>query len=78
MPDNAEKWGMRVESSLIVRRVLMKRAFGGDICLGFERLTCVPIQTRMVSKIILSREEIQWMKVHLLTEFCSAWRSGIS
>jgi hypothetical protein len=75
MPDNAGKWGMRIESSLVVRRVQTKRAFGGDIWLGFERLTCVPIQTRMVSKSMLSKEEIRWIKV---CEFALCWSARCS
>jgi Xaa-Pro aminopeptidase len=78
MPDNAGKWGMRIESSLVVRRVQTKRAFGGDIWLGFERLTCVPIQTRMVSKSMLSKEEIRWIKVCLFAASCGTWCLEIS
>ena len=36
---------------------------GGMIWLGFERLTCVPIQTRMVKERMLTREEKAWLKV---------------
>jgi Xaa-Pro aminopeptidase len=72
MSDNAGKWGMRIESSLIVRHVQTKRAFGGDIWLGFERLTCVPIQTRMVNKSMLSKEEIRWIKVCRFAASCGA------
>jgi Xaa-Pro aminopeptidase len=32
--------------------------------LGFERLTCVPIQTRMVLKHMLSKEEKEWLREH--------------
>lgn len=59
------KWGMRIESALAVRRVKTKGEFNGDIWLGFERLTCVPIQTRMVKESMLSKEEKQWLKVSL-------------
>ncbi|KAI0737462.1 Creatinase/aminopeptidase [Daedaleopsis nitida] len=60
----AGKWGMRIESALAVRRVATKGNFNGDIWLGFERLTCVPIQTRMVKEVMLSKEERQWLKDH--------------
>lgn len=40
-----------------------KGEFSGDIWLGFERLTCVPIQTRMVKENMLTKEEKQWLKV---------------
>jgi hypothetical protein len=61
--DEAGKFGIRLESSLIVKRVQTKRSFGGDIWLGFERLTCVPIQTKMALKSMLSKEEARWIKV---------------
>lgn len=37
--------------------------FNGDIWLGFERLTCVPIQTTMVVDSLLTDAERQWLKV---------------
>lgn len=40
-----------------------KGEFNGDVWLGFERLTCVPIQTRMVKESMLTKEEKQWLKV---------------
>ncbi|KAI0369605.1 Creatinase/aminopeptidase [Pilatotrama ljubarskyi] len=61
---NAGKWGMRIESALVVRRVKTKGQFNGDVWLGFERLTCVPIQTKMVKEVMLSKEERQWLKDH--------------
>lgn len=57
------KWGMRIESALAVRRVKTRGEFNGDIWLGFERLTCVPIQTRMVKDNMLTKEEKNWLKV---------------
>jgi Xaa-Pro aminopeptidase len=35
-----------------------------DSWLGFERLTCVPIQTRMVLEHMLSKEEKDWLNQH--------------
>jgi Xaa-Pro aminopeptidase len=58
---------MRIESALTVKKVRTKGEFNGDIWLGFERLTCVPIQTRMVKDAMLSKEEKQWLKVRSLT-----------
>ena len=40
-----------------------RREFNGDIWLGFERLTVVPIQSKMVKDGMLSKEEKQWLKV---------------
>ncbi|RPD54446.1 Creatinase/aminopeptidase [Lentinus tigrinus ALCF2SS1-7] len=61
---NAGKWGMRIESALAVCRIKTRGQFNGDIWLGFERLTCVPIQTKMVKEVMLSKEERQWLKNH--------------
>ena len=41
--------------------------------LGFERLTCVPIQTKMVREGMLTKEERQWLRVRSLS---SAYSSG--
>ncbi|KAI0646026.1 Creatinase/aminopeptidase [Trametes meyenii] len=61
---NAGKWGMRIESALFVKHVRTKGQYNGDVWLGFERLTCVPIQTKMVKEVMLSKEERQWLKDH--------------
>ncbi|TFK24757.1 aminopeptidase-P [Coprinopsis marcescibilis] len=58
------EWGMRIESALVVQRVTTKGKFNGDIWLGFERLTCVPIQTKMVKESMLTKEEKLWLKDH--------------
>lgn len=58
------KWGMRIESALAVRRVKTKGEFNGNVWLGFERLTCVPIQTKMVKESMLTKEERAWLKEH--------------
>lgn len=34
----------------------------GQVWLGFERLTVVPIQTKMVKETTLSKDEIAWIK----------------
>lgn len=62
---------MRIESALFVKRVKTKGEFNGDIWLGFERLTCVPIQTRMVKENLLSKEEKQWIKVCRSVRSCA-------
>jgi Xaa-Pro aminopeptidase len=58
------KWGMRIESALVVKKVKTRGEFNGDIWLGFDRFTCVPIQTRMVKESMLTKEEKQWLKDH--------------
>lgn len=59
------KWGIRIESALVVRRTNTRHghANGGNIWLNFERLTCVPIQTKMVKESMLTKEEKTWIKV---------------
>ncbi|KZV73275.1 Creatinase/aminopeptidase [Peniophora sp. CONT] len=57
-------FGVRLESALVVRSVHTKHEFNGPIWLGFERLTCVPIQPKMCVKEMMSREERQWLKNH--------------
>ncbi|KJA18357.1 hypothetical protein HYPSUDRAFT_145160 [Hypholoma sublateritium FD-334 SS-4] len=58
------KWGMRIESALVVKKVKTRGEFNGNVWLGFDRFTCVPIQTRMVKESMLTKEEKQWLKDH--------------
>lgn len=37
------------------------RRFGGVPYLGFERLTLVPIQTKMVDASLMSPQEVAWL-----------------
>jgi Xaa-Pro aminopeptidase len=67
--DMQGKWGTRIESALAVKRIRTKGEFNGDIWLGFERLTCMPIQTRMVKENMLTKDEKQWLKVRSLPLF---------
>ena len=55
---------MRIESALVVRSVQTKNADLDESWYGFERLTCVPIQTRMVLEDMLSKEEKEWLREH--------------
>ena len=63
--DKNGHFGVRLESALVVRAVKTKREHNGPIWLGFERLTCVPIQTKMCVEELMSREEREWVKVRL-------------
>ncbi|KAJ3492177.1 hypothetical protein NLJ89_g11269 [Agrocybe chaxingu] len=71
------KWGMRIDgvsAGDVKHRVHVQRLtqsawqtrgeFNGDVWLGFERFTCVPIQTKMVKESMLTKEEKQWIKDH--------------
>jgi len=61
----------------IERLFQTKRHYNGDVWLGFDRLTCVPIQTKMVQESMLSKEEKQWLKVRLFACPTSHWLYGI-
>ncbi|KAI0305476.1 Creatinase/aminopeptidase [Multifurca ochricompacta] len=60
----ANDFGIRIESVLVVRDVRTKHIDPDQTWLGFERLTCVPIQTRMVLDHMLSKEEKDWIREH--------------
>jgi Xaa-Pro aminopeptidase len=62
--DKTGEFGIRIESVLIVRSVQTKHAGPDESWYGFERLTCVPIQTRMVLEHMLSKEEKEWLLEH--------------
>ncbi|KAJ7743490.1 peptidase M24, structural domain-containing protein [Mycena maculata] len=55
------RWGLRIKSTLTVQRA---PGPNGAEWLRFERLTNVPIQTRMVKNNMLTKEERQWLKAH--------------
>ncbi len=61
--DNDGHWGIRIESALLVARVRPRNSNNGDSWLGFQRLTVVPIQAKMIRENMLNREEIAWVKV---------------
>lgn len=61
--DKEGSWGIRIESALVVRNVPTKHTMDGQGWLGFERLTVVPIQTRMIKENMLTKEEKSWIKV---------------
>ncbi|KAJ7526661.1 hypothetical protein O6H91_16G017600 [Diphasiastrum complanatum] len=54
-------FGIRIENLLIVREVQTTYNFGGVRYLGFEKLTFVPIQKKMLDLALLSEEEIMWI-----------------
>ena len=64
MTDKNDDFGIRIESVLVVRDVHTKHTDPDQSWLGFERLTCVPIQTRMVLEHMLSKEEKEWLRDH--------------
>jgi C-terminal region of peptidase_M24 len=62
--DKTDEFGVRIESVLVVRSVQTKHTDPDESWYGFERLTCVPIQTRMVLEHMLNKEEKEWLREH--------------
>lgn len=54
-------FGIRIENLLYVRNAETPNRFGGIQYLGFEKLTYVPIQIKMVDVSLLSATEIDWL-----------------
>ncbi|KAE9598125.1 putative hydrolase [Lupinus albus] len=54
-------FGIRIENLLYVRDVETPNRFGGVMYLGFEKLTYVPIQIKLVDLSLLSAIEIDWL-----------------
>ncbi len=54
-------WGIRIENLVAIREAPTASRFGGVTFLGFERLTLVPIQAKMLSPALLSAAELAWL-----------------
>ncbi|XP_056168400.1 aminopeptidase P2-like isoform X4 [Syzygium oleosum] len=54
-------FGIRIENLLTVVEMNTPNRFGGVGYLGFEKLTFVPIQMKMVDSALLSSAEINWL-----------------
>jgi len=54
----AGKFGIRIENVLIVKEA---KGISEQDFLGFEHITCVPLQTKLIRKELLSKEEIAWV-----------------
>ncbi|XP_022150774.1 probable Xaa-Pro aminopeptidase P [Momordica charantia] len=54
-------FGIRIENLLIVKEVDTPNRFGGIGYLGFEKLTFVPIQAKLVDVSLLSAAEVNWL-----------------
>ncbi|KAF5746740.1 hypothetical protein HS088_TW06G00914 [Tripterygium wilfordii] len=54
-------FGIRIENLLHVKEVDTPNRFGGIGYLGFEKLTFVPIQTKLVESALLSDAEVNWL-----------------
>ncbi|KAG0090014.1 hypothetical protein BGZ93_009551 [Podila epicladia] len=56
-----EKFGIRIENVLLVKKKETRHQFGGKEFFGFEHVTFVPIQTKLIDRSLLSPSEIDWI-----------------
>ena len=54
-------FGIRIENVLIVKKATTDISFGGKEYYGFEHVTLVPIQTKLIDTSLLSKFEIDWI-----------------
>ncbi|KAL8237413.1 hypothetical protein R6Q59_018494 [Mikania micrantha] len=54
-------FGIRIENLLIVKEIDTPNRFGGIAYIGFDKLTFVPIQTKLIDFTLLSASEIDWL-----------------
>lgn len=54
-------FGIRIENLLYVKEVDTPNRFGGVGYLGFEKLTFVPIQSKLIDLSLLSVAEVDWL-----------------
>lgn len=54
-------FGIRIENLLYVKEMNTPNRFGGIGYLGFEKLTFVPIQAKLVDLSLISMSEIDWL-----------------
>lgn len=57
-------FGIRIENLLYVEEVDTPNRFGGIGYLGFEKLTFVPIQAKLVDLSLLSVAEVDWLNTY--------------
>ncbi|XP_021772939.1 probable Xaa-Pro aminopeptidase P isoform X2 [Chenopodium quinoa] len=54
-------FGIRIENLLFVKEMDTPNRFGGLAYLGFEKLTFVPIQSKLIDLSLLSAAEVDWL-----------------
>lgn len=55
------KFGVRIENLVLVEAKDTEYNFGGKIFLGFQPLTLVPMDSKLIEIDLLSKEEIEWV-----------------
>jgi Xaa-Pro aminopeptidase len=54
------KWGIRIESLVLIKEIQTKNQFGGK-WLGCEHITIAPIQTKLIDTSLMSPRQIKWL-----------------
>ncbi|TKW31076.1 hypothetical protein SEVIR_2G081300v4 [Setaria viridis] len=57
-------FGIRIENLLLIKELNLANSFGGISYLGFEKLTFVPIQSKLIDMSLLSPAEINWVNAY--------------
>lgn len=57
-------FGIRIENILLVRQMELENRFGGIDYLGFEHVTLVPLQHKLMDLSLLSKSEIEWINAY--------------
>lgn len=57
------EFGFKIKSTLVVKEIQIPNQSEGERWFGFECLTRVPIQTRMIRASLLSEEQKKWIEV---------------
>ena len=59
-----EAFGIRIENVLLIKKVETPNRFGDTDYLGFEHVTLVPIQTKLIDASLLSADETKWVNAY--------------
>ncbi|KAG0308876.1 hypothetical protein BGZ98_006374 [Dissophora globulifera] len=57
-------FGIRIENVMMVQKVETLHNFGGRGYLGFEHVTLVPMQLKMIDRSLLTHPEIEWINAY--------------
>ena len=56
-----DHFGIRIESEMVATNVTLQYNFNDRGFLGFETLSLVPIQTKLLDPSLMTKEEITWI-----------------
>lgn len=58
------KFGIRIENVMLVRKANTLHNFGGRGYYGFEHVTLVPMQIKLIERSLLTHLEIEWLNAY--------------